>query len=96
MNLINQPKCAKLTHFVVANFAPLYSLSLSSAVSVANHGLYFIWLSGTLNDLRLVCVLVTQSCPTLCDPMVCPWNSLGKNTGVGCHSLLQILGLEGT
>ena len=21
--------------------------------------------------------------------MVCPWNSLGKNTGVGCHSLLQ-------
>ena len=27
---------------------------------------------------------------TLCDPMVCPWNSLGKNTGVGkCRSLLQ-------
>ena len=24
-----------------------------------------------------------------CNPMVCPWNSLGKNTGVGCHSLLQ-------
>ena len=21
--------------------------------------------------------------------MVCPWNSLGKNTGVGSHSLLQ-------
>ena len=21
--------------------------------------------------------------------MVCPWNSLGKNIGVGCHSLLQ-------
>ena len=21
--------------------------------------------------------------------MICPWNSLGKNTGVGCHSLLQ-------
>ena len=34
-------------------------------------------------------VLVTQSCPTLCDPMVCPQNSLHKNTGVGCHSLLQ-------
>ena len=30
-----------------------------------------------------------QLCPILCDPMVCPWNSLGKNTGVGCHSLLQ-------
>ena len=38
--------------------------------------------------------LVTQSCPTLCDPMeptrlLCPWNSPGKNSGVGCHFLLQ-------
>ena len=22
--------------------------------------------------------------------LLCPWNSLGKNTGVGCHSLLKI------
>ena len=41
------------------------------------------------------CVLVAQSCPTLCDPMdcsppgFCPWNSPGKNTGVDCHPLLQ-------
>ena len=21
--------------------------------------------------------------------LLCPWNSLGKNTGVGCHFLLQ-------
>ena len=42
-------------------------------------------------------VLATQSCLTLCDPMDCmqptrllhPWNSPGKNTVVGCHSLLQ-------
>ena len=40
-------------------------------------------------------VLVSQSCQTLCDPLdysswlPCPWNSPGKNTGVGCHSLLQ-------
>ena len=34
-------------------------------------------------------VLVAQSCLTLCDPVVCPWNSPGKNTGVGCHYLLQ-------
>ena len=40
--------------------------------------------------------LVTQSCPTLCDPMDCspPGSSVhedspGKNTGVGCHFLLQ-------
>ena len=41
-------------------------------------------------------VLVVQACLTLCNPMDCslpgsssPWNSPGKNTGVGCHSLLQ-------
>ena len=32
--------------------------------------------------------------PTLCDPMdhsplLCPWDLWGKNTGVGCHFLLQ-------
>ena len=33
-----------------------------------------------------------QSCPTLCDPtrLPCPWDSPGKNTGVGCHFLLQL------
>ena len=37
-----------------------------------------------------------QSCPTLCDPIDSspsgsprPWDSPGKNTGVGCHFLLQ-------
>ena len=41
-------------------------------------------------------VLVTQSCPTLCDPMDCspPGSSVhgdspGKDTGVDCHALLQ-------
>ena len=41
--------------------------------------------------------LVAQSCLTLCNPvdcmqparLHCPWNSPGKNTEVGCHSLLQ-------
>ena len=35
-----------------------------------------------------------ESCPTLCNPMqparlLCPWDSLGKNTGVGCCTLFQ-------
>ena len=49
-----------------------------------------------VNCLSALCVLVAQSCPTLCNPMdcsparlLCPWNSPTKNTGVGCHSLLQ-------
>ena len=43
-----------------------------------------------------------QSCPTLCDPVdgsppgrshqaARPWDSPGKNTGVGCHFLLQYM-----
>ena len=39
-----------------------------------------------------------QSCPTLCNPfrqqltrLLCPWDSPGKNTGVGCHFLLQCI-----
>ena len=55
-----------------------------------------IFLAGRMSTGRMrssfplkVKVLVTQSCPTLCNPIICPWNSPGKNTGVGCHSLLQ-------
>ena len=32
---------------------------------------------------------VTQLCPTLCDPMDCPWNSLGQHPGISSLSLLQ-------
>ena len=36
-----------------------------------------------------------QSCPTLCEPIDgrVPhlWDSPGKNTGVGCHFLLQCM-----
>ena len=39
-----------------------------------------------------------QSCLTLFDPhrwqptrLLCPWDSPGKNTGVGCHFLLQCM-----
>ena len=36
-----------------------------------------------------------QSCPTLCDPidgrLPRPWDSPGKNAGVGCHFLLQCM-----
>ena len=48
---------------------------------------------------RHSCVLAQQlqSCLTFCDPMdprqatrlLCPWNSPGKNTGGGCHAVLQ-------
>ena len=43
-----------------------------------------------------VLCLIAQLCPTVCDSMDCSLpdssihgNSPGKNTGVGCHALLQ-------
>ena len=39
-----------------------------------------------------------ESCPTLCNPvrqqptrLLSPWDSPGKDTGVGCHFLLQYM-----
>ena len=46
--------------------------------------------------LIIMCAKLPQSCPTLCDPKDCSppgfsvhRDSPGKNTGVGCHVLLQ-------
>ena len=45
-----------------------------------------------------VLYLVTQLCPALCDPIDCSppgsfvhGDSPSKNTGVGCHALLQVI-----
>ena len=43
-----------------------------------------------------MCVKLLQLCLILCNPygpestrLLCPWDSSGKNTGVGCHALLR-------
>ena len=66
----------------------------------ASNSLHDLWssLSPTLclfNGLCALC-LVAQSCPTLCDPLnyrppgsFVHGDSPGKNTGAGCHALLQ-------
>ena len=46
-------------------------------------------------------MLAAQSCPNLCNPWtvahqaLCPWNSPGKNTGVGCSALQEIFQTQG-
>ena len=51
--------------------------------------------SPQITEHAYVCALI-KSCPTLCDShgleparLLCLQNSPGKNTGVGCHFLLQ-------
>ena len=54
------------------------------------------WIHGYIYIYVAVLCLVTQLCPTLCDPTDCSppgfsvhGDSPGNNTGVGCHALLQ-------
>ena len=53
-----------------------------------------LWIFSSGYVLLCVCS-VAQSCPTLgphglkAARLLCPWDSPDKNTGVGCHSLLQ-------
>ena len=51
----------------------------------------------------LVCTCLLIQCLTLCYPrlqptrLFCPWDSPGKNIGVGCHALFQVIYLtQGT
>ena len=62
----------------------------------------FLLLLSTVTNISAIssntCVpaKLLQSCRTLCDPMncthprlLCPWDSPGMHTGMGCHALLQ-------
>ena len=66
---------------------------------------------GSLDEKEAcVCAKFLKLSPTLCDPvdwgspvasrvtprLLCPWDSPGKNTGLGCHALLQgIFSIQG-
>ena len=72
------------------------AVSTTSPLSKAEVGESELW-EGNSQHLSK-CVSVTQSCPTICEPMgcsppgprlLCPWDSPDKNTEVSCHSLLQ-------
>ena len=82
-----------LTHQCTCKYALFCFTYLTIKYSDSNHLFWYVW------DLLLLFNSeseVTQLCPTLWDPMECslPGSSIhrifpGKNTGVGCHFLLQ-------
>ena len=66
--------------------AKVITHSVETELQILN--LIFSWAAAAAKSLG--------SCPTLCDPkrqqptrLPCPWDSPGKNTGVGCHFLFQ-------
>ena len=73
---------------------PTSFVKLFPVVSSAQH-LASFWNSTRIYFLYSYLPLVTQLCPAFCDNVDCrlrvfsPWNSPGKSTGVGIHSLLQ-------
>ena len=83
---------SQLAPFISQLELPLESiLCHSNFISFLSIFASFLFLQFTFS----VC-LVTQSCPTLCNPMDCSppgscvhGDSPGKDTGVGCHALLQ-------
>ena len=89
-------------HFTFISILPKFIPFSLDNIAIIQH-LCYSWFYGYIGLIftvrfpsYLVCMLVTQSCLTLCDPiglqptrLLCPWNSPGKNIGVGCHFLLQ-------
>ena len=75
--------CSVLSAF--SSLSSVCHLSLSACSHTLDtliHG--WPWICSWLN------CLVAQLCPILCDPVVlCPCDFPGKNTGAGCHFLLQ-------
>ena len=45
-------------------------------------------------QILCMCAHAKSILSTLCDPkdrLLCPWDSPGKNTGLGCRALLQVI-----
>ena len=58
---------------------------------------FLIWHSCSILSVIAAAAKSPQSCPTVWPHrrkptrLLCPWDSPGKNTGVGCHFLLQCM-----
>ena len=75
-----------LVQFILSSATPCW-WSKQNSTGPGFHEWGFVKYSGV--------VLVAHLCPTLCklhglqpSRLLCPWNSLGKNPKIGCHSLL--------
>ena len=67
------------------NLCTSLSILLASKSALKNRALVSVKVKGSLSHVQL-CVTPWTTQPT---GLLCPWSFLGKNTGVGCHSLLQ-------
>ena len=76
-------------------------LSLRCLLDIQINSFFFFVVEIYISELSVYAAAKSfQSCPTLCNPIDWtvqptrlrhPWDSPGKNTGVGCHLLLQCI-----
>ena len=93
-----QWKCRVLTTGPPVYFILFYFLinCQKQDVKVPNYGCGYFWFFFQLHVFQDsdVCAVLCSAAhlrQTLCDPtrLLCPWDSPGKNSAVGCHALLQ-------
>ena len=87
-------ECAHLLYSQGRDRLALYELNKGTLVYSQVYG------QGSLRQAIATAAKLLQSCLTLCDPIegsapgsLRPWDSPGKNTGVGCHFLLHFTAL---
>ena len=92
--LWKQPKCPSIDKQRMCNTIFL-SIEIAMSMQVS---MYLCLYRCTYLSRCCCCCLLVKLCLTLCNPMdLCPWDFPGKNTGVGCHFLLQgILLIQGS
>ena len=89
--------------FIMDYFGVILNTGVSQNLNIFTQGQTLKIHISFLFLINAVLCLVAQSCPTLCDPMDCSppdssvhGDSPDKNTGVGCHVLLEIFPTQGS
>ena len=79
--------CLKLVVCMCVNlFLESLFYFIDLCVSLSTNTTIFI----TYIYMFYACLLVSQSCPTLCDPrLLCPWGFSRQKYWSGCHALFQ-------
>ena len=88
-------RCLNLRHVITFNSETVSGVPRTPLIYPSSHS-PCVLASVVLSILSIYVLLlsqvseVAQSCPTLKPArLLCPWDSPGKSTGVGCHFLLQ-------
>ena len=96
-NSANTSACLSLMCSSISNTSPIKRTgNISMITNLLQLGREISSYNWSLHASAAAAAKLLQSCPTLCDPTDgsppdSPWDSPGKNTGVGCNFILQCM-----